>query len=637
MQKIFIRYFLLIMVVTVSITLLCSFFVQTGFSEKHAEQEGAVLIKQIRFRFMENAAITRSLVTNLNENYVSRARALAEIIAQTPSILESLSEMERLVELLRVDEIHVTNEAGVLRWGNVPAYYGFDFSSSDQTRPFLTALVDKRFALAQNPRPNGMEGKPFQYIGVARQDKAGIVQVGVVPEVMDAALVNNRIDVVIAGFNVTDGINVIALDKNTGIVVGDSKRKLVGKSYQELGLGDAFSKRSKTCCWMQVNGEMVYAVFGEAVGYRMLVTFTQKSLFAEQRSQLIVAATSSVLLGLAIIAAIFFLLKQKIIGDVSLVNDGLRKITDGDLDEVVDAKSTPEFAVLSCGINEMVGSLKQQMGKIVRQSTVLEQQAAALQESNCNILASLNYARKIQNNLLPSPKAFEETFTDSCVLWEPRDVVGGDIYWLKRFPAGAVLCVCDCTGHGTPGALLTMLVVSALDTIVHEEICHDPAEILWQLEQRLVNVLNVTDGERDCSDIRDGADLAILFIQPDGNIVLASAKLHVFMCDGKTADCVKGQRLSIGDGSLQSPDQIKTVRIPAREGACYYIVSDGLFEQVGGAGKVPFGYSRFKQLILEHHGRSQADITQAIWNAFETYMEGENRRDDVTLVSFRVL
>jgi len=99
--------------------------------------------------------------------------------------------------------------------------------------------------------------------------------------------------------------------------------------------------------------------------------------------------------------------------------------------------------------------------------------------ANDTIMESINYASKIQRNLLPYNSVLESVFDDYFIIWKPRDIVGGDIYWLKQFEKGTVLCVADCTGHGTPGALLTMLVVSAFESVIKPDNCHDTAHALW--------------------------------------------------------------------------------------------------------------------------------------------------------------
>lgn len=261
-----------------------------------------------------------------------------------------------------------------------------------------------------------------------------------------------------------------------------------------------------------------------------------------------------------------------------------------------------------------------------------------IDKQNKTILSSIDYAGKIQNNMLPAEEEFRKVFSDYSVLWKPRDIVGGDIYWLKNFNEGTVLCVCDCTGHGTPGALLTMLVVSAFETIVNEANCKDTAEIIWRLEQRLVDVLHVNTPEQiknRIDDIKDGCDLAVLFIAKDGDVTLSSGNTHVFVCDGKEVTQIKGQRIYVGEGRLKSRDDVKTVKIPGNPDNKFYVASDGLYDQKGGARNNPFGYRTFKQLILENHNEKQEVISDKIWEAFENYRSNGIRLDDFELITFK--
>jgi len=253
------------------------------------------------------------------------------------------------------------------------------------------------------------------------------------------------------------------------------------------------------------------------------------------------------------------------------------------------------------------------------------------------IVSSIEYASKIQKNLLPPDAAFRESFSDYCVLWKPRDIVGGDIYWIKKFDRGTILCVCDCTGHGTPGAMLTMLVVSIFEAIVTAGNCSNTAQIVWGLEKRLVASLNVkaADGEKRGLTINDGCDLAVLFIAQDGNVTVSSSHTRIFICDGKNVKQLKGQNIHIGDGKLKHRDEIETVHIPANPDNKFYIASDGLYDQPGGPSCVPFGYGEFKEIILENHNEDLSVTAGKAWEAFERYRGTEPRVDDVELIAFK--
>jgi len=247
---------------------------------------------------------------------------------------------------------------------------------------------------------------------------------------------------------------------------------------------------------------------------------------------------------------------------------------------------------------------------------------------------SIKYAGKIQRNLIPDDNKLKEAFSDYSVIWKPRDVVGGDIYWAKNFDDGTVLCICDCTGHGTPGALLTMLVVSAFESTVVSDKHNDPAEIIYMLDKKISSALNVRSSSENSADINDGCDLAVLFIAKDGNITMAAGNMSVYACDGNKVTRYKGQKMYVGEGKIKRKDSIKTNFIPYDSNNKFYIASDGLYDQIGGEQQVPYGYDEFERIILEKHNDKQKTISDEIWKSFEAYRNNNARRDDFELITF---
>ena len=253
------------------------------------------------------------------------------------------------------------------------------------------------------------------------------------------------------------------------------------------------------------------------------------------------------------------------------------------------------------------------------------------------VLSSLVYASRIQRGLLPASAIFSKAFADFSVLWHPRDIVSGDIYWIKNFEEGTILCVCDCTGHGTPGALLTMLVVSAFGVIVNDSTYKDTAGMMRMLDAHLSAALYDSSEEEksDMADIRDGCDLAILYIANNGDVTFSSANFPIFFCDGISVTHLKGQRIFVGEGKLRGDVEVKTTVIPGKPGNKFYISSDGMFDQKGGEKGLPFGYKEFKNIILQHHNEPQEVIAGKVWNAFESYRGTQPRKDDFELICFR--
>jgi serine phosphatase RsbU (regulator of sigma subunit) len=261
-----------------------------------------------------------------------------------------------------------------------------------------------------------------------------------------------------------------------------------------------------------------------------------------------------------------------------------------------------------------------------------------IKDQNETIMESIEYASKIQKNLLPQDAAMSKAFSDYSVIWKPRDVVGGDIYWMKQFDTGTVLCVADCTGHGIPGALLTMLVVSVFETLITEKNHRDTQQILYMLDHRLAAVLQVEAGKNTghgIMDINDGCDLAVLFIAKDGSVTFSAGQTSVFVCDGKDVQRFKGQRLFIGEGKLKSKEEVKAQIIPAMPEKKFYIASDGLYDQPGGRQGISFGLKTFERILVNNNNKTQDVISGMIWDAFEEYRGPEPMADDFTLITFK--
>ena len=161
--------------------ILVIFSVQSLLMQKTAANTASTRIDDVISKLAVNDAETQNIIDQLNGDFISKADSFAEMIALDPSIIDNLNTLKEIAVMLDVDELHVTDEMGVILWGTVPEYYGFDFATSDQAKEFIPILNDPSLKIAQDAQPNGAEGKYFQYVGVARKDKTGIVQVGITP------------------------------------------------------------------------------------------------------------------------------------------------------------------------------------------------------------------------------------------------------------------------------------------------------------------------------------------------------------------------------------------------------------------------------------------------------------------------
>jgi len=262
----------------------------------------------------------------------------------------------------------------------------------------------------------------------------------------------------------------------------------------------------------------------------------------------------------------------------------------------------------------------------------------AAEDANNRTLEGIRYAKMIQSSLMPNPDNIGSYFSDSFFIWMPRDIVSGDIIFAEPLGTGFVIAVVDCTGHGVPGAFMTMIASSGLRRIVKDEQCRDPAKILKRLNF-IVKTLLHQDTEYALSN--DGMDAAVCFIKPretyltsSFGLTFAGARLPLFYMRDNKMHVVKGDRKSLGykRSDLDFNFTNRTVKI--EKGMKFYMSSDGFADQMGGLRNRRFGSKRFKILLRRISEESFEKQRELILRAFNAY-KGENEaQDDVTVVGF---
>jgi serine phosphatase RsbU (regulator of sigma subunit) len=231
-------------------------------------------------------------------------------------------------------------------------------------------------------------------------------------------------------------------------------------------------------------------------------------------------------------------------------------------------------------------------------------------------------------------------FASFATIWEPRDTIGGDLYWLSSSQQSGpfVLAVADCTGHGVPGAMLSLLVSNSLERIYANDTAEDPATALMSLDHYVRTGLNQ---DRADSESDDGCDAALLRIDRDKQTIeFAGAKLGLFQVDTKgVVTRHQGARCSLGyQDAIEDKDKPVVQTIRYQSGDSFAIVTDGLTDQIGGNSsiKTSFGYRRIEN-ILKTNCTSDADyIAYMLKSDFLAWQGSETRRDDLTAVVFRL-
>lgn len=305
--------------------------------------------------------------------------------------------------------------------------------------------------------------------------------------------------------------------------------------------------------------------------------------------------------------------------------------------ETVAWASDDEIGRVTAAFNRMVDGLRS--GDEARR--LLDELTAAhaeLERANAQVLESIRYARRLQDGLLPAPGALDGTMAGIAVLWEPLQVVSGDYCWFERLPDGrCVVALVDCTGHGVPGAFMTLVVASALDRILHDQNETAPARVLDLLDAMVRERLR-QDRQDDTAGSDDGADAAICLWDPAARTLrYAGASIPLLAVGPGGVSEIRPTRASLGYRSLRPRTAFAETTLSVEPGTTFHLASDGIVGLMGGQPARQFGRTRLHAVLAALPGLDPADQIARVREALDAYRDAEAQRDDITLVAFRPL
>ena len=266
--------------------------------------------------------------------------------------------------------------------------------------------------------------------------------------------------------------------------------------------------------------------------------------------------------------------------------------------------------------------------------TVQKLRARLLEETSRDINDSLQYASNIQRALLCDRKYMTTILGKTIAIWQPKDLVGGDFYWLKKIGDQDYLVFFDCTGHGVPGAFMTLIVTSVLDQIaVSTPRAPSGSKLMHQLHEGVCMALGLSS---DVWDGKDGLDCAVLRFSKDHDRLEfcgASMDLYLVPEDG-AATRLRGDKAMLGYSINAKLGVFKTYDIDIGTNS-FVIATDGLITQVGSAEKRVFGSRRFADALDHVQGNDPSKLARFLAKALKDWQGTEERRDDVTVLAFK--
>lgn len=276
---------------------------------------------------------------------------------------------------------------------------------------------------------------------------------------------------------------------------------------------------------------------------------------------------------------------------------------------------------------------KELEAKVIKRTEEVLAQKKIIEKKNTNITDSIRYAQEIQKAMLPSLTSVLKGIPDFFVLLKPRDIVSGDFYWFGEINDKIVVSAIDCTGHGIPGAFLSLIGNDLLNEIVISKNITIPNQILYELNRGIKNALN-----QEKNDNHDGMDMALCVIDKSSKILtFCGAKNSLVYIRDNEVYQIKGDRYSVGD-PLEIGQKIFTNHVVSLEdNPMFYMFSDGYQDQFGGLESKKFMISKLKNTLLRIHKKDMDVQKKFLDKTITHWMKDQDQIDDILVMGFHCL
>ncbi|MGB0525615.1 MAG: GAF domain-containing SpoIIE family protein phosphatase [Flammeovirgaceae bacterium] len=283
-------------------------------------------------------------------------------------------------------------------------------------------------------------------------------------------------------------------------------------------------------------------------------------------------------------------------------------------------------------IEERTARIREQSEEIAAQKEKIQHSYENLAKTSQKVTASINYAKRIQEALLPNRKAIQKAFPESFVLFKPRDIVSGDFYWFNRKNDLTFLAALDCTGHGVPGAFMSMIGNELLNEAINRAGLTEPGQILEHMHKGVRKDLRQYETEN-----RDGMDMVICTInKQNSELKFAGANNPIIYIQDDELFVIKGNRFPIGGKQREVERNYQQHTIDISKPTIFYLCSDGYQDQFGGRDGKKFMVKKFRKLLYAIHNLPMDEQKEILESTLTKWMNGTRQVDDILVMGIRV-
>jgi len=553
--------------------------------------------------------ITDIVINELNVKNISLAMALAEILRLNPEALET-KEMIRLAEMLSVTEVHVADGEGILRHGNVPDYVGFDFSSGDQSRPFLEIIDNPDLKIAQEAQPNVAIGAMFSYIGVIRVDSPGFVQVGISAEILDNMTASFDIQKTVERSRL--GINGFLFIVKDGIITAHLDANMIGRSFSP----EAQIEIKENRMWLTLDATEYYAGFYGTDSFTAYAVVTRSEFYSNINMMSTLSIVVSVI-AVVLMIIILLVVSWRITLPIKSLVTASEEIARGNLDYSINISTGDEIEELGLSVNKMAIDLKDYISNL--QAVTAEKE---------RIGTELDVATKIQASMLPClfPAFPHRSEFDIFASMHPAREVGGDFYDFFLIDDDTLgIVMADVSGKGVPAALFMVITKTLIKN--NAQYGKSPKEVFEAVNNLLC--------ENNDADMFVTAFLGYLDI-PGGKVTYVNA--------GHNQPLIKraGERFKKLESKPEfvlagmEDVQYSQHEIELKTGDMLFLYTDGITEAVNKESKL-FTDRRLLKSVNNVSDIYLKEFTESIKQEIDNFADGTEQADDITMLVLRYM
>lgn len=542
------------------------------------------------------------------------------------------------------EDIYIINRDGIVINTTFKADYGVNlYNYGEQFRSYLSNIFESGefvvdlFAIEDNTKRT----KKYSYL--ATRDKKFIIELGVYSSKADtviSTLEKFKKEIKLESKGIIDVELFLMADKpfslNPKVMEVPGQEKLLLAAFQNKDTTSFVEKSGDA--WLQY--QYIYmdrrasALYKGAVIRIISDVTAQKALFRMEAIRFVLIFGITML----ILAWLIYRKTKVITLPIIKLVDNVERITNGDLRERAEVIGNNEITILSQKFNSMVAQLESYTyeleEKVKERTEKIEKQKEKIEEQKKHITDSIFYARRIQNAILPSFEMVDRYLKNYFILYMPKDIVSGDFYWMHEADGLVMMAAVDCTGHGVPGAFMSIVGFNQLNHAVNVRKARKAGEILDTLNEGVITTLNENKSE---GSIKDGMDMALcIFDMKAQKAEFAGANNPLILIRDNEIVKFRGDRFPIGAFDGNKPQKFMNNEIPVLPGDSFYLFSDGFEDQFGGPENKKFMSKRFEELLREISPLPVNDQKKVLIERLSAWMGTNEQVDDILVIGIKI-